>query len=90
MNQQHDLSKAIALFYDGKNAPTITAKGDGATAEEIIEIAKENNVPLCDNAALAELLCKLELGDSIPENLYLAIAHIIAFAYGLQITSLND
>ncbi len=78
------LSKAIAIFYDGENTPTVTAKGFGSDAEEIIRIARENDVPLCDNAPLVDLLSMLELGDSIPEQLYIAIAHIIAFAYKLE------
>ena len=82
-----DLSKAIALFYDGENAPVVTAKGSGASAEEIVALAIEHEVPLCENAPLTELLSQLDLGDHIPENLYVAIAHIIAFAYGLKIPS---
>lgn len=85
-----DLSKAVALFYDGEQAPVVTAKGDGLTADEIIAMALEHEVPLCENAPLAELLCQLELGEAIPENLYIAIAHIIAFAYSLQIPSLGE
>lgn len=80
----NELQKAIALFYDGNRAPVVSAKGVGREAEEIIRIADEAGVPLCDNAPLVELLAQLELGDSIPESLYIAIAHIIAFAYKLQ------
>lgn len=79
-----DIKQAVALFYDGEQAPTITAKGEGETAEEIIRIAQEHGVTLCENEALLELLMTLELGDNIPENLYIAIAQIIAFAYQLQ------
>jgi flagellar biosynthesis protein len=78
------LNKAVALFYDGENAPTITATGIGEEAQKIIEVAQLHKVPLCDNAQLVDLLVTLELGDSIPEALYIAIAHIIAFAYELQ------
>ncbi len=83
-NDTPDLQKAVALFYDGTNTPTVTAKGVGELAEEIIEIAQQNEVPLCDNPALIDLLVTLELGDEIPEALYIAIAHIIAFAWELQ------
>ena len=85
-----DLSKAVAIFYDGKNAPTVTAKGSGVEADEIMRIAEESGVPLCDNEALVELLAHIELGDSIPAALYTAIAHIIAFAYKLQLDSELD
>ena len=78
------LTQAVALFYDGESAPSVTAKGEGEIAEEIITLAREHGVTLCENKALVELLMSLELGDQIPENLYIAIAQIIAFAYQLQ------
>ena len=78
------LRKAVALYYDGRNAPQVSARGLGDEAELIMAIAREHGVPLCDNAALVDLLVTLELGDSIPESLYIAVAHIIAFAYELQ------
>lgn len=81
---EETLRKAVALYYDGNNAPTVSAKGTGAEAQQIIDIANAHNVPLCDNPALIELLIQLELGDAIPEALYIAVAHIIAFAYQLQ------
>lgn len=79
-----ELKKAVALFYDGKQAPTVTAKGTGSQAQEIIDVARQHGVPLCDNPALVDLLVTLELGENIPETLYLAVAHIIAFAWELQ------
>jgi flagellar biosynthesis protein len=79
-----ELQKAVALYYDGKNAPHVSAKGTGKLAEEIIAIAQEHGVPLCDNSTLVDLLVTLELGDEIPEALYIAVAYIIAFAYQLE------
>lgn len=78
------LQKAVALYYDGTNAPHVSAKGTGAVAEQIIAIAQEHGVPLCDNTTLVDLLVTLELGDEIPEALYIAVAYIIAFAYQLE------
>ena len=78
------LQKAVALFYDGQNAPHVSAKGVGDVAEQIIAIANEHGVPLCDNGPLVDLLVTLELGDEIPETLYIAVAYIIAFAYQLE------
>jgi len=78
------LQKAVAIYYDGKNAPHVSAKGTGDVAEQIIAIAQEHGVPLCDNAALVDLLVTLELGDEIPSALYVAVAYIIAFAYQLE------
>ncbi|WP_020209618.1 EscU/YscU/HrcU family type III secretion system export apparatus switch protein [Gilvimarinus chinensis] len=80
----HELQKAVALYYDGKNSPVISAKGSGELAKQIIELAQEHDVPLCDNPSLVDFLVTLELGDEIPEQLYLAVAYIIAFAYELK------
>lgn len=76
--------QAIALKYDGENAPNLTAKGNDMLAEEILQIARENDVPIYENADLVRLLARLELGDAIPESLYHTIAEIIAFAWYLK------
>lgn len=76
--------QAIALKYDGTHAPTLTAKGDEALAEEILRIARDYEVPIYENAELVKLLARMELGDSIPEELYRTIAEIIAFAWNLK------
>jgi len=75
---------AVALHYDGKEAPRITAQGTGELAEQIIALAKEHGIPLQEDAALVSLLSKLDLGDEIPQTLYMAVAEIIAFAYILN------
>lgn len=72
---------AVALHYDGENAPRITAKGQGDLADQILAIAKAHGIPLHEDRDLICLLSKLELGDEIPALLYVAIAEIIAFAY---------
>lgn len=79
-----EVDKAVALFYDGSQTPYVSAKGTGELAREIVAIAEAEGVPLCDNRALVELLVTLELGDEIPESLYIAVAYIIGFAYQLQ------
>lgn len=73
--------RAVALQYDGENAPTVTATGEGAVAEEIIRIAREHGVPLREDIMLAALLSELELGEEIPPLLYRVIAEVIAYAY---------
>jgi len=76
--------EAIALVYDGDQTPTLTAKGEGDLAEQIIQLAMEYEVPIYENAELAKVLARLELGDQIPEALYRTIAEIIAFAWYLK------
>ena len=72
---------AVALEYDGKQAPRVTARGRGDVAREIIRIARENNIPFYEDIELVGLLARLDLGDEIPETLYVAVARVIAFAY---------
>ena len=75
---------AVSMHWDKTGAPKITAKGRGLLAEEIIELAKQHNVPMREDEALAQLLVTVKLGDEIPHELYVAVAEVIAFAYGLQ------
>jgi flagellar biosynthesis protein len=75
---------AVALEYDGKNAPLVSARGSGAVAEKIIQAAKLYGIPLQQDDELIEVLSDLNLGDEIPENLYRAIAEVISFAYILS------
>jgi flagellar biosynthesis protein len=72
---------AVALHYDGKNAPRVKAKGHDEIAERIREIAREHDVPLHEDAVLAHVLSKIDLGEEIPRSLYIAVAEVIAFAY---------
>lgn len=72
---------AVALHYDGKDPPRVTAKGHGDVARRILEIARQHDVPLQEDRHLVQVLSKIELGDEIPENLYRAVAEVIAFAY---------
>lgn len=81
MSEKDEVLQAIALQYDGENAPTVTASGEGVIAEEILRIAKEHNIPLKEDALLAELLSDLNLGEEIPPMLYRVIAEVIAYAY---------
>lgn len=75
---------AVALQYDGDNAPTLTAKGEQETAQQIVDIARAHGVPLYENALLAETLSQLELNQAIPASLYRSIAEIIAFSYWMR------
>lgn len=72
---------AVALQYDGKNAPKVTAKGEGFTAQQILTIAEKHGIPLQNEPELARILAQVPLGDEIPQQLYIAVAEVIAFAY---------
>lgn len=79
-----DERRAVALRYDGRSAPTVTAAAEGELAQRIIELARQHGVPLFENPDLVRLLADIGLGEEIPETLYLCIAQVIAFAYTLQ------
>ena len=59
---------AVALKYDGKRAPRVTAKGEGFTAQEILAIAEKHGIPLQNSPELAKVLAHIPLGDEIPEQ----------------------
>ena len=59
---------AVALRYDGENTPTVTAKGRGDLAQEIIDLALANEIPLENNPELVKLLSTIPLGNEIPET----------------------
>lgn len=75
---------AVALKYAGSAAPEVSATGQGAQAEEIIQIARAHGVPLYEHPELLEILAKLDLGEEIPETLYGIIAEVLAFAFYIQ------
>lgn len=75
---------AVALHYDKKNgAPRVVAKGKGTIAAKIIEVAKDNDVPIQENEVLAGALSNVELGDEIPAELYKAVAEVLIFVMKL-------
>lgn len=75
---------AVALEYDGDTAPTVTAQGFGDVAQQIMQIAQQHGVMIQQDNELVEILAQLDIGDEIPENLYRAVAEVIAFAYALS------
>lgn len=74
---------AVALHYNGNGAPRVVAKGGGHVAEKILEMAREHKVPLQEDAALAATLSRIELGREIPRELFVAVAHVLAFAWAV-------
>ncbi len=75
---------AIALEYDGRQAPRVTARGHDEIALEILRRAHRAGVPIHCDSELALVLDQLDLGDHVPEALYVVIAEILAFAYRLS------
>ncbi len=83
---------AIALRYkaDSMSAPQVIAKGQDHIALRIKEIAKDNKIVVVENPALARTLYAIcEIGTVIPEDLYQAVAEVLAFVYQQKNSSFN-
>ena len=86
MKDQKKYKTSVALSYDEVGAPIVTASGDGLIAEAIIERAREFDVPVVEDAKLAQLLSTVPLGEEIPVELYQAVAEILVFLMRLEMT----
>lgn len=78
---------AVALSYDTEEmeAPVVVAKGQRLVAERIKEIAREAGVPLVENKPLAQALFKaVRIGEQIPDELFKAVAEVLAFVFRLR------
>ncbi len=77
---------AIAVKYNPEElvAPMVVAKGADYIAQKIIEVAKEHDIPVVENKPIAWLLHdNVEIGEEIPEEMYQAVAEILAMLYRL-------
>ena len=74
---------AIALQQDpgAENRPRVVAKGQGAVAEQILQIAFERGVKVRTDADLAEILGAVELESEIPLEALAAVAEILSYVY---------
>lgn len=82
---------AVALKYDPDkiDAPYIVAKGEDYLAQKIKEIARENHVEIVENKPLARMLYyNVEIGETVPPELFSAVAEVLAFVYSVQGRSL--
>jgi len=74
---------AVAMKYDvaQDRAPRIVAKGKGAVAERIMELARQSGVPVHEDPELIEALAKLDVQQEIPAELYQVMAEVLTFIY---------
>ena len=84
--KKEPVKRAAALRYDQAQAmaPRIVAKGKGHIADKIMEIARQNDVPLVEDRNLANVLEAMELETEIPPELYRAVAEVLVFVYRLN------
>lgn len=75
--------QAVAVRYDPQKeqSPRVIAKGKGLIAEKILELAKQNNIPIYQDKDLIELLARVEVFDEIPAELYTAVAEVLVWVY---------
>lgn len=78
---------AVALKYEAESmeAPQVVAKGGDFLCDKIKDIAREHDVPIVERPELARTLyASVEVGQSIPETLFLAVAEVLAVIYRLR------
>jgi len=78
---------AVALQYDAETmmSPKVIAKGADHMALKIRKLAKDNEIPVVENITLARSLYKtVKIGESVPRDLYRAVAEVLAFVYKLK------
>lgn len=78
MPESHKNKKAVALRYnsDQDMAPVVIASGYGPIAEKIVDIAEQRGIPVYRDDSAASILCMLDVGSNIPEELYQVVAAI--------------
>lgn len=78
---------AVAIWYQKEvmSAPKVVAKGADLIAQKIKQIGSEANIPLVENVPLARALYKsVKIGQTVPRNLYQAVAEVLAYVYQLK------
>ena len=78
---------AVAIKYDPEvaDAPVVIAKGEDYMAARIKEVARENKIEIVENKPLARMLyANVDIGQTIPPELYQAVADVLAFVYHLK------
>lgn len=71
-------SAAVIRYDEGQGkSPTVVAHGTGQVAQKILEVAKKNNIHLQEDSTLLGHLLDIDLGDSVPPQLYAVIAEIL-------------
>lgn len=79
------MREAIALAYQQTDAaPRVVARGKGLVAEQIIARAREHGVYVHESPELVALLTQVDIDESIPPQLYMAVAELLAWLYRIE------
>jgi flagellar biosynthesis protein len=83
MNDKHYM-QAVALEYGRNKSPVLIAKGDDELARRIVAEAKKQGVYVAEDPRLLAMLSRLDVGQEIPEDMFTAVAVILAWVYWLK------
>ena len=83
-NLRGKTAAAIQYDVDSHEAPIMTAFGSGHIAEKMLEVAEQSGVPVHKDQKLSSMLSKLSIGDEISEDMYEAVAKVLAFVAELD------
>lgn len=84
MSTQKPINKAVALQYGEHSAPRVIAQAEGEMAELMARAAQDMGIPAIKDVHLSQVLSQLRLNDEIPEDLYVSVAVVLAWAYWLS------
>ncbi len=89
---QTKVKTAVALEFDPDqdDAPRVIAAGNGPIAERIIQVARENDIPIREDEMLAQALSMVDLEKAIPQELYAVVAEVLAYVYRIKNKKVED
>jgi flagellar biosynthesis protein len=78
--------RATALGYNPEedSAPRVLASGQGVIAEQIIALARQNDIPLREDPLLVKALSRVNVGEYIPPELYAVVAEVLVYIYRIR------
>lgn len=76
--------KAVALEYGKEAQPTVVAAADGDAAEDLVEAAIASDIPVFKDVGLQRALSDLDIGEAVPESLYVSVAVALSWAFWLR------
>jgi len=77
-------TQAVALEYGRNKTPVVTAKGEDELARRIVAEAKRQGVYVSEDPRLLAMLSRLDVGQEIPEDMFTAVAVILAWVFWLK------
>jgi len=77
-------TEAVALEYGRHKAPVVTAKGEDDLAHRIVAEAQKQGVYVAEDPRLLAMLSQLDVGQEIPQDMFTAVAVILAWVYWLK------